>query len=234
MALHAVVPAAGAGKRFGSTLPKQYLLLAGLPVMSRTLSCLSVIPGLQHLVVAVAPDDARARELPLARPDRITWVSGGAERSDSVLAGLLALTAAGAADSDWVLVHDVARPLLRVADVQRLVAAVVDHPVGGLLAMPVRDTMKRADAAGAVEATVPRELLWHALTPQLFRLGLLREALQSALADGVPVTDEASAVERLGLRPLLVEGARDNLKITYPDDLALAEALLAASQESAS
>lgn len=228
MAVHAVIPAAGAGRRFGADLPKQYLPLAGMPIQQHTLDRLSAIPAIAHLVVPVAADDTRARELAYARPQRLRFVTGGGERMDSVLAGLDALRHGGAADSDWVLVHDVARPLIRADDVRRLMAAVQDHPVGGLLANPVRDTMKRADAAGQVQATVERDGLWHALTPQMFRLGSLHDALLSARAAGAVVTDEASAIERLGLSPLLVSGARDNLKITFAEDLALAEALLAA------
>ena len=164
--------------------------------------------------------------MPYARPERLRFVPGGAERMDSVLAGLRALRERGAADSDWVLVHDVARPLLRPSDVRHLLQVLMDDPVGGILANPVRDTMKRGGADG-IEATVARDNLWHALTPQLFRLGPLAHALEAALADAAVVTDEASAMERLGHRPRLIEGARDNLKITFPDDLALAEALLA-------
>lgn len=228
MAIHAVVPAAGSGRRFGAEVPKQYLTLAGQPLMTRTLDTLCAIPMIASVVVVIAADDTRARTIPCAHPERLRWATGGAERSDSVLAGLRCLSEAGAVDDDAVLVHDVARPLLRVRDVERLLEAAAAHPVGGLLAMSVRDTMKRADASGEVQATVPREQLWHALTPQLFALGRLRDALLAAQAAGVTVTDEASALERLGLRPLLVEGARDNVKITFPEDLALAEALLAA------
>lgn len=231
MACHAVVPAAGAGRRFGATQPKQYLPLAGMTIQQHTLDRLTAMPELDSVVVAVAADDARARTLPYAQPERLRFVSGGNERMDSVLAGIEALQQAGAADDDWVLVHDVARPLLRPADVRQLLAVLADDPVGGLLANPVRDTMKRGDEGGRITATVAREQLWHALTPQMFRLGLLARALRSARADGVTVTDEAAAIERLGLQPRLLSGARDNLKITFPDDLILAEALLLAQRQ---
>ncbi|MEL0029136.1 MAG: 2-C-methyl-D-erythritol 4-phosphate cytidylyltransferase, partial [Perlucidibaca sp.] len=231
MAAHAVIPAAGAGRRFGASLPKQYLPLAGRAIQQHTLDRLAAMPELERIVVAVAADDAYARVLPYACPGRLSFVPGGGERMDSVLAGLTWLQAAGAADDDWVLVHDVARPLLRPADVRRLLAELADDPVGGLLANPVRDTMKRSDADGQIVDTVCRERLWHALTPQMFRLGLLMHALQAARSDGVVVTDEAAAVERLGLQPRLVSGARDNLKITFPEDLPLAEALLAAQRQ---
>lgn len=226
--VHAVVPAAGVGRRLGATLPKQYLPLAGVPVMVRTLDRLTALPSLARVVVPIAADDQRAATLSYARPERIEFVTGGAERCDSVLAGLDHLLATGAAGEDWVLVHDVARPLLRVADVSSLLAAVGDDAVGGLLAVPVRDTIKRAGDDGRVDATVPREQLWHALTPQVFRLSTLLAALQAARQLAQPVTDEAAAIEHLGLRPLLVRGHQDNLKITYADDLALAERLLAA------
>lgn len=223
---HAVIPAAGVGKRFGAGMPKQYLMLAGRCIQQHTLDRLAAMPEISQLVVAVSAEDARAELLPYAQRERLHFVTGGAERMDSVLAGLHALRVRGAGDDDWVLVHDVARPLVRPVDVRRLLTTLADDPVGGILANPVRDTMKRGDADGIV-ATVPRDQLWHALTPQMFRLGLLARALEVALAEQAIVTDEASALERLGHRPRLVEGARDNLKITFPDDLALAEALLA-------
>ena len=150
---------------------------------------------------------------------------GGAERAHSVLAGLQAL-GPEVGDADWVLVHDAARPCLRHADLDRLLLRGRAHPVGALLAAPVRDTLKRAGADGTVVATEPREALWRALTPQLFQRGALTRALQAARAAGAAVTDEASALERLGLAPLLVEGAADNIKVTEPADLALAEFVL--------
>ena len=226
MVCHAVIPAAGVGKRFGADVAKQYLQLAGRSIQQHTLDRLSAITEISQIVVAISAEDALARALPYARPERLRFVVGGAERMDSVLAGLQALCDGGAADSDWVLVHDVARPLLRPADVRHLLTTLADDPVGGILANPVRDTMKRGSADG-IEATVARDNLWHALTPQMFRLGALTHALEAALADAAVVTDEASAMERLGHHPRLIEGARDNIKITFPDDLALAEALLA-------
>jgi len=226
MACHAVIPAAGVGKRFGAGMPKQYLSLAGRSIQQHTLDRLAAMTEISQIVVAISAEDRLAQTLPYARPERLRFVLGGAERMDSVLAGLRALRERGADDSDWVLVHDVARPLLRPADVRHLLTTLVDDPVGGILANPVRDTMKRGRADG-IETTVARDNLWHALTPQLFRLGALAHALEVALAEVAVVTDEASAMERLGHKPRLIEGARDNLKITFPDDLALAEALLA-------
>lgn len=223
MTLWCVVPAAGKGLRVGGDLPKQYLPLAGRTVMQCTLDRLSLL-STEAIIVPVAADDTRAAALAYREPSLLRFVAGGAERADSVLAGLEAI-AAQAADDDWVLVHDVARPCVRLADIESLLAALVQHPVGGLLANRVRDTMKRGRGDEVAE-TVPRDDLWHALTPQVFRFGLLRRALLTARAQGRTVTDEAQAVELLGEHPLLVEGARDNLKITWPEDLRMAEAFL--------
>lgn len=223
MRLWCVVPAAGKGLRVGGDLPKQYLPLHGKTVIQFTLDRLSRLPA-EAIVVAVAADDERAASLEYREPSLLRFITGGAERADSVLAGLEAI-AHQAADDDWVLVHDVARPCVRLADIESLLATIAAHPVGGLLANRVRDTMKRG-SGDEVAATIPRDDLWHALTPQVFRFGLLRSALLAAKAQGVTVTDEAQAVELQGEKPLLVEGARDNLKITWPEDLQMAEAFL--------
>ena len=229
MPFHAVIPAAGVGKRFGAALPKQYLMLAGSCIQAHTLNRLSAIPEFSQLVVAISAEDTQAKNLPYAQPQRLQFVLGGRERMEKELAGLNALLAQGAGEMDWVLVHDVARPLVRPADIRLLMSTLQDDAVGGILASPVRDTMKRGSAHGIV-ATVDREQLWHALTPQMFRLDALRQALMAAQGSQALVTDEASAMERLGYQPKLVEGARDNIKITFPDDLVLAELLLAEQQ----
>lgn len=229
MRLWGVVPAAGKGLRAGGDLPKQYLPLAGATVIQHTLNRLSLL-RVEALVVPVAAADERAQRLAYREPSLLRFVAGGAERADSVRAGLEAL-AAQARDDDWVLVHDVARPCVRLADIENLLARIATHPAGGLLANRVRDTMKRG-RGDAVAETVPRENLWHALTPQVFRYGLLRRALREAKARGIAVSDEAQAVELAGERPLLVEGARDNLKITWPEDLQLAAAFLRLQAES--
>lgn len=226
----AVVPAAGKGSRFGGDVAKQYQLLNGYTVMQHTLDRLGSVSGIAGIVVPLAAGDTDAATLAWRHEDKLQFVTGGATRADSVLAGLDALRDR-LADDDWVLVHDVARPCVRVADVERLLQQLQVDPVGGLLACRVRDTMKRTDDGMQVVATVPREQLWHALTPQLFRYGLLRRALLAAMASGVEVTDEASAIEHLGLRPRLVEGARDNIKITFPEDLRLAALFLAEQAE---
>lgn len=225
-----VIPAAGTGRRMGSSeRPKQYLHLAG-----RTVLEWAVAPFLEHgaferIVVALAPDDIWWRTTRLANAPQIACVAGGKERAESVRAGLQAL--AGVADPhDWVLVHDAARPCLTREALQRLVAAVKDEDVGGLLATPVVDTLKRADERGYVTETVPRAALWRALTPQMFRFELLVRALDAVLQQGLCVTDEAQAIEFLGLRPKLVECDCDNLKITTPPDLERAARILAARE----
>ena len=225
--LWAVIPAAGAGRRFGGEQPKQYLPLVGRPVLEWTLAVLLASPRLRGAMVAVSPDDERHRELRVPDGGRLLFCHGGAERADSVLRALESLLARGASHDDWALVHDAARPCLAADDLEALLAGTVDRGEGGLLAVPVRDTLKHAEGT-LVTATVPRAGLWQALTPQVFPLGQLEDALRRALADGVAVTDEAQAMERVGLRPRLVEGSPDNVKLTRPSDLPLVEAILAA------
>lgn len=221
---HAVVPAAGRGARLGARLPKQYLPLAGRTVIELAIAPLLAHPGLRRLVVALAPADPHFGALPIAGDARIEVVEGGAARADSVRAALAALS--GSDPAVPVLVHDAARPCLTRADLDRVLAAAADED-GALLAVPVADTLKRADEAGRVGGTVDRSGLWQALTPQAFPLGALRRALESAAgSDGI--TDEASAVERAGGRPMLVHGDASNVKITRPGDLDLAAAILAA------
>ncbi len=226
-----VVPAAGIGSRMNAPVPKQYLKLAGRCVIEHTLARLCAHPKIGAVIVSLSADDEWWREIDtdrFAKP--IISVLGGAERCHSVLNGLRALAERAAGD-DWVLVHDAARPCLRVADIDRLVELLQDHPVGGLLGLPVADTMKRTDGAGEVVETVSRDALWRALTPQMFRLEMLTQALERALKGGFLVTDEASAMEHGGHRPLMVEGHADNIKITRPQDLALAEIYLQQQQE---
>ncbi len=225
----AVVPAAGVGRRMGGDLPKQYLPLAGRRVIEHTLAHLCH-PAIQGMVVAITPGDPYFADITL--PERPLWrADGGAERCHSVL-NALDFLASHAALGDWVLVHDAARPCLRAADLDRLITELTDHAVGGLLGLPVADTVKRTDGRGDVVATVEREGLWRALTPQMFRLGTLRQALHQAVTAGQLVTDESAAIERLGLAPRMVEGHADNIKITRPQDLALAELYLRQQQES--
>lgn len=215
-----VIPAAGRGARFGGDIPKQYELLRGRTVLERSVACFDSLPGLRGVIIAVSPDDTFSR-VPHAPDVLVEYVFGGATRGASVAAALDWLAKGPAAPDDWVMVHDAARPLLAVEDRDALVAACLPDAVGGLLATPVADTLKRADEDGRVDATVSRAGLWRAMTPQMFRLGALRDALAAA---GLDVTDEASAMEAAGHRPLLVEGSALNIKITTRDDLALAEA----------
>lgn len=225
----AVVPAAGSGRRMGAATAKQYLMLRGRPLLAHALAPLLGCRRIEAVVLVVAPDDTRWQEAISPGP-RILTAPGGAERCHSVLNGLEAL-ADRAADDDWVLVHDAARPCLPAADVEALFEQLEQDPVGGLLALPLADTLKRADDEHRVAATVPREGLWRALTPQMFRYGLLRQALAAAVAAGDCVTDEAAAIERAGHRPALVAGSGANLKVTTPADLALAEAVLRAREK---
>ncbi len=221
----AVVPAAGVGARMQADRPKQYLPLLGKTVIEHTLLRLLRHPPVSGVVVAISSDDAWWPDVSI-EADKPLWVAtGGDERCHSVLSALQTLSAR-AADRDWVLVHDAARPCLRSEDMDELIRQCQGHPAGGLLAVPVRDTLKRAGDTREVLETVDRSHLWHAQTPQMFRLGELRAALQQALAAGSLVTDEASAMERAGHAPLLVEGHADNIKITHPEDLALAELYL--------
>mgnify|MGYP005752457557 FL=1 len=221
----AVVPAAGRGTRFGAPLPKQYLPLGGRLVIEHSLRAVLDHPSVDGVVVALAPGDSDWPGWREVGGKPVLTCTGGAERADSVLAALHALPAS-LDEQQWVLVHDAARPCLHRDDLARLLELGQADPVGALLAAPVRDTLKRADDQGRALATEPRASLWRALTPQLFRRGGLTRALEAARRAGAGVTDEAMAMERLGLKPRLVEGREDNLKITTPADLALAEFIL--------
>ncbi|MDD0841919.1 2-C-methyl-D-erythritol 4-phosphate cytidylyltransferase [Pseudomonas sp. Gutcm_11s] len=214
-----VIPAAGIGSRMRADRPKQYLQLAGRTILEHTLHCFLDHPQLRGLVLSLAADDPWWPTLPCAGDARIQRTEGGAERADSVLAGLLRLLDLGAQPDDWVLVHDAARPNLARSDLDLLLQELADDPVGGLLAVPARDTLKRVGADGRVAETVDRSLIWQAYTPQMFRLAALHRALADALVADVAVTDEASALEWVGQSPRLVEGRADNLKITRPEDL---------------
>ncbi|MCB1801658.1 MAG: 2-C-methyl-D-erythritol 4-phosphate cytidylyltransferase [Gammaproteobacteria bacterium] len=222
----AVIPAAGVGRRMGSAVPKQYLQLAGRAVIDHSIERILLHPRVDGVCVAISDADAWWQDTEFAgHPDLVT-VSGGAERCHSVLNALEALRAR-ASDDDWVLVHDAARPCVRRADIDRLIDAAIDSDAGAVLGMPVRDTMKRCDADERVVETVDRNHLWHAFTPQMFRFGSLYTVLGRALAAGVLVTDEASAIEWEGQRPVMVEGHADNIKITRAEDLGLAAHYLA-------
>lgn len=225
-----IVPAAGVGTRMGSDIPKQYLPLLDKTVIEYTLDALLAVPGIAGIYVSLSAEDSYWQDLPIASREVIRRVKGGAERADSVLNALEAVSLQ-AQDDDWVLVHDAARPCVCPSDIQRLIEQVGDHPVGGILGVPVSDTLKKIDQ-GTIQSTLDRRDLWQAQTPQMFRLGLLRHCLQQAIAEKKTVTDEASAVEAYGFHPLMVKGRTRNLKVTYPDDLAIASFLL--TQENSS
>lgn len=226
----AVIPAAGVGKRMKADRPKQYLMLGEGTVLERTIAVFEHHPKIAGIVVIVTKGDPYWAELMVETDKPLLVADGGVERCHSVLNGL-ELLSQHANDDDWVLVHDAARPCLRQPDIDHLISELEDDEVGGILAVPVRDTMKRDDRAGRISSTEDRNGMWHALTPQMFPLDLLRESLQQALNDGFEVTDEASALEHASLKPRLVEGHADNIKITRPEDLALAAFFLQQTQE---
>ena len=222
---YAIVPAAGSGSRFGAEKPKQYLELLGRPLIFHALAALTGCPAIERVWVVLAPDDPRWPQFDWsALGSKLETVRcGGATRAESVTNGLQA-AAMVAAEDDWILVHDAARPCLSAAMLDSLFAELADDPVGGILAVPVADTLKRADSEQRVAATEPRDGLWQAQTPQMFRYGQLEKALKNENS----VTDEAGAIEALGLKPKLVRADSTNLKVTYPADLALAAMILRA------
>ena len=221
----ALIPAAGSGTRMGAGTPKQYAPLAGKPLLQHAVQVLCAHPRIEQVFVVLSPGDERFGACDWsACGDRVSALfCGGETRAASVFNGLLAVNDA-VDGSDWVLVHDAARPCLRTGDIDRLIAEVGDSEVGGLLGVPVADTLKRANADREAVHTEAREHLWRAQTPQMFRYRVLIEALRRA--DIAAVTDESSAVEQTGARPKLVPGSATNLKVTYPEDLALAELIL--------
>ncbi len=212
----------------GAELPKQYLTLSGRMVIEHTLEKFVSHPRIAGVTVALAPGDEWWKNVRLESGIEARRCEGGEKRFESVLNGLKSLQDDGAGDDDWVLVHDAVRPCVRREDIDRLIEAACAHPVGGVLGLPVRDTMKRTDANATVRETVSRAGLWHAFTPQMFRLGPLARALKRATHNEANVTDEAQAMERAGAYPLMVEGHADNIKITTPMDLDLAERVLSA------
>lgn len=205
-------------------VPKQYREVAGQPVLAHSLLKLLALPELEQVVVVLHPDDEHFARLAIARNAKVISTTGGKERQDSVLNGLAALSEAQA--DDWVLVHDAVRPCVTVADLQKLLATLADHPVGGLLGAPVDSTLKAVDDNSVVTGTVDRSRLWQAYTPQMFRVGQLRKAMQQASDSKKAITDEASAIEAYGLQPQLVLGNKHNIKITHESDLQLADWLL--------
>ncbi len=218
----AIVPAAGIGQRMGSTLPKQYLSVNSQTVIEHTLNRLLEVDVISEIVVALNQLDQQFVSFPLSRHSKITTVIGGQERSDSVLAALNSLQKK-AKLSDWILVHDAARCCIRPSAIYTLLETLAEDKVGGILGVPSSDTLKHVDSDNNIQKTVDRNVIWQAQTPQLFRYGLLRDALQHALKQGEAITDEASAIEFAGYQPKMVIGHHDNIKITHPEDLAIAE-----------
>jgi 2-C-methyl-D-erythritol 4-phosphate cytidylyltransferase len=216
---YALVPCAGTGSRAGTAGPKQYERIAGQPLVWHTLAAFAAVKRISRTIVVVAPGDGFFERNPTSA---LVVPCGGATRAGSVSNGLYELTRAGATENDWVLVHDAARCLITPALIDGLIDACGEDEVGGLLAQPLADTLKREEG-GRVAETISRDDKWLAQTPQMFRIGMLLHALERAGGD---VTDEASAIESLGHRPLLVPGGAQNFKVTYPDDFALAEAVL--------
>lgn len=227
----AVVPAAGSGSRMQSDVPKQYLELNNRKVLSHTLSVLLDCGKIQAVVVAVSEDDTFWPELEESKNPRVHTIIGGESRAESVFNALRYL-ATVADKADHVLVHDAARPCLRPESLEKLILVIENEDIpGGLLAVPAHDTMKRADENTQVLHTVDRSDLWHAQTPQCFKLDQLTLAIEEGFRSGVTITDEASAMEAQGYKPLLVEGRSDNIKITRPSDLALAAFFLSRQEE---
>jgi 2-C-methyl-D-erythritol 4-phosphate cytidylyltransferase len=217
----AVVPAAGIGSRMLSEKPKQYLQLGQHTVIEQTLHRLLTYPRIDQVIVVISPQDSFFHSLAIAEHPKITVTTGGRERADSVLSGLQLTT------TEWVMVHDAARPCVTANDLTALIhAAELSEQHGAILAKPVSDTIKKMNSAQCIAATVDRSLLWHALTPQLFPTQQLRQAISHALQQQQPITDEASAMELAGYQPQLVHGRSDNIKITVPEDLALATFIL--------
>lgn len=228
----ALIPSAGTGTRAGGDLPKQYQLIAGRPMLWHTVQAFLASPEIERVVVVTSPGaeplTARFPRIGFDATKLVEVDCGGDSRHASVTNGLAALRGLGAHEDDWVLVHDAARPGITPELIRTLVATLKDDPVGGIVALPVADTLKRVPAGGdAIARTESRDALWQAQTPQMFRIGMLREAILRAQREGHDLTDEASAIEWAGHTPRVVQGSLRNFKVTYPEDFALAEAILA-------
>lgn len=228
--IYAVVPAAGIGKRMASTIPKQYLELLGKPIIVHTLETLLSVERITKIVVMVSEHDEFWQTLEVFNDPRIEVAMGGAERSISVLNGLLHLQPE-LEKTDWVMVHDVVRPCIKASTIDAFIDNLIDDSVGGLLAIPITDTIKRVDITGVVEETVDRESLWRAQTPQMFHFQQLFDALVKGIKEDETITDEASAIELAGFSVKVVEGLRSNLKVTQPEDIALADFFLSQDQQ---
>ena len=224
MRIWAVIPAAGVGKRFSSDIPKQYLPLSGIPVLLHSINKLLKFDGFEEILVALNPADTFWQKLNFTHP-KVKTIHGGFERCNSVNSALEDLSGR-AENGDWVLVHDAVRPCISDSDLKKITDIVHDEDVGGLLACPILDTIKEVDENLDVQKTIPREKLWSAMTPQIFRYELLKQALEAALVAGGSVTDEASAIESIGLTPRIVQGDKTNIKVTHSTDMVLAESII--------
>ena len=224
MRIWAVIPAAGVGKRFSSDIPKQYLPLSGTPVLLHSINKLLKFDGFEEILVALNPADTFWQKLNFTHP-KVKTIHGGFERCNSVNSALEDLSDR-AGNADWVLVHDAVRPCISDSDLKKITDIVHDEDVGGLLACPILDTIKEVDENLDVQKTIPREKLWSAMTPQIFRYELLKQALEAALVAGRSVTDEASAIESIGLTPRIVQGDKTNIKVTHSTDMVLAESII--------
>lgn len=225
---HCILAAAGIGQRMGGVLPKQYLPIGDRSIIEWALRPFLAMAEIAQVVVVLSKEDQWFAELGIAQHPKISCVVGGEERYHSVLAGLIEL-AKNAQGTDWVLVHDAARPNIAEEDVRRLITTVGNHPVGGLLGTPVSDSLKRVDQHHSIEADLSREQVWRAFTPQMFRLDLLFTCLQEVVEHAIPITDESSAVGRKGHQAIMVPGRSDNFKVTTPADYAMMKQLMALS-----
>jgi 2-C-methyl-D-erythritol 4-phosphate cytidylyltransferase len=220
-----VIPAAGVGKRMGVDKPKQYISVKDKTILEHTINCFLDREEIEAVVVVISKEDEYWPSLDIAKRDKVITAPGGVERYHSVANGLQVLQDK-AEGNDWVLVHDAARPCLNQSAIDRLMIELRTHEVGGILALPCRDTMKRANESAEIEETVERESLWHAQTPQMFKYGKLYSAIEKILKDNIVVTDEAMAMELSGYKPLLVQGHQENIKVTHKDDLQYLELFL--------
>lgn len=221
-----IMPAAGIGQRAGGSVAKQYQMLGHTCVLEQTLNIFLALPGLQKAIVALHADDDQFADLDVSQHPKVTTVVGGEERADSVLNALLDLKKDGLDQNSWVLVHDAARPCVQRVDIESMLQQLSHHEVGGIMAVPCSDTLKKVSPIGDIINTVERSQLWQAQTPQMFRFGILLSALQKALDNHSGVTDESSAVELCGYQPVIFQGKRSNIKITQPEDIVAAEQFL--------
>ena len=224
MCIWAVIPAAGVGKRYSSDIPKQYLPLSGIPVLLHSINKLVKLDEIEEILVVLNPEDTFWEKLNFSHP-KVKAIHGGLQRCNSVNSALEELSGR-AKKGDWVLVHDAVRPCISDSDLKKITSLVIDEEVGGLLAFPILDTIKEVGENLDVQKTIPRGNLWSAMTPQIFRYGVLKQALEAAIMAGESVTDEASAIEAIGLTPRIIQGEKTNIKITHPSDMVLAESII--------